>query len=161
MHVVRRHLRTGAATWLICHVLAFSALLPRDCCAAHAHAGAPGEAAVDHSAHAGHETAATGHEHHGSAAPAAADEGAYCPMRGADGAPCPMHDSGPAAPAACQMTGVCNQPSAALAAVLMQSAVPPAGFALLPDEISVTLATAADDQPLALAVPPDSPPPRL
>ena len=34
MHVVRRHLRFGAATWLVCHVLAFSALVPRDCCAA-------------------------------------------------------------------------------------------------------------------------------
>ena len=40
--------------------------------------------------------------------------------------------SGAASPAACQMTGVCNQPAAALAAVLMQAAVPPAAFALVP-----------------------------
>lgn len=159
MRVVRRHLRWGAATWLMCHVLAFSALLPRDCCAAHAHAAAPA-AAVDHSAHAGHGTAAvTGHEHHAAAVPA---EGVFCPMRAADGAPCPMHDGGgSAAPGTCQMTGVCSQPAAALAAVLLQSAVPPVAFALLPGEISVTLAAATDDQPLALAVPPDSPPPRL
>ncbi|MGE0360976.1 MAG: hypothetical protein AB7H93_14570 [Vicinamibacterales bacterium] len=159
MRVVRRHLRLGAATWLMCHVLAFSALLPRDCCAAHAHA-AP-VAAVDHSAHSGHAmpAAAAGHEHHAAAVP---DEGAACPMRAADGAPCPMHDGGGStAPATCQMTGVCNQPAAALAAVLLQSAVPPVVFALLPAETAVTLAAAADGQPLALAVPPDSPPPRL
>ena len=157
MGVVRRHLRFGAATWLVCHVLAFSALLPRDCCAAHAHAavaaGDPG--AVDHSAHG--MPAATGHEHH--AAPAAAT-GTQCPMRGADGTPCPMHD-GAGSSAACQMTGVCNQPSAALAAVLMQAAVPPAAFALVPRPAHLLVARAADQQRHSLAVPPDAPPPRI
>lgn len=38
MRAVRRHLRAGVAAWLVCHALTFSALLPRDCCAAHAHA---------------------------------------------------------------------------------------------------------------------------
>lgn len=38
MRAVRRHLRAGVAAWLLCHALTFSALLPRDCCAAHAHA---------------------------------------------------------------------------------------------------------------------------
>jgi hypothetical protein len=162
MRVVRRHLRLGVATWLMCHVLAFSALLPRDCCAAHAHgATVPGQAAdpaaVDHSAHGMPGT--SGHEHH--AAPASdTTEGAQCPMRGADGTPCPMHGGG-AAPAACQMTGVCNQPAAALAAVLMQAAVPPAVFALVPREAQALVARAADEQPHTLAVPPDSPPPRL
>ena len=76
MRVVRRHLRFGAATWLVCHVLAFSALLPRDCCAAHAHAGAVpvDQATVDHSAHG--MPAATGHQHHASPAP---EDGAQCP----------------------------------------------------------------------------------
>jgi hypothetical protein len=154
MRAVRRHLRLGAVTWLVCHVLAFSALAPRDCCAAHAHAvdTAP---AVDHSAHG---MPAAGHEHH--AAPAEPD-GAQCPMQGADGAPCPMHDGGSADPAACQMTGVCNQPSAALAAVLMQAAVPQTAFALLPRDATRVASAAADDQPFSLAVPPDSPPPRL
>ena len=45
MWTVRRHLRRGVTAWLLCHALAFSALVPRDCCAAHAHAhrdaGAP------------------------------------------------------------------------------------------------------------------------
>lgn len=163
MRVVRRHLRLGAATWLACHVLAFSALAPRDCCAAHAHgaadvAAAPG--AVDHSAHGMPVATAGGHEHH--AAPTSAEPAGFqCPMRGADGAPCPMHDGDGAAPAACQMTGVCNQPAAALAAVLMQAAVPQAAFALLPRDTQLLARVVADDQPRSLAVPPDSPPPRL
>jgi hypothetical protein len=156
MRVMRRHLRLGAATWLMCHVLAFSALAPRDCCAAHGHGGVTTRATgVDHSAHG--QAATAGHEHH--AAPAPAD-GAQCPMRGPDGAPCPMHD-GTAAPTACQMTGVCNQPAAALAAVLMQAAVPQAAFALLPRDAQRLTIVGADGQPRSLAVPPDSPPPRL
>jgi hypothetical protein len=59
------------------------------------------------------------------------------------------------------MTGVCNQPAAALAAVLMQAAVPSPVFALVPRTAHVILARAADEQRLSLAVPPDSPPPRL
>ncbi len=159
MRVVRQHLRLGVATWLVCHVLAFSALLPRDCCAAHAHGAAAGTAAADHSAH-GVAPATGGHDHH--AMPAADHaEGASCPMRGPDGAPCPMHSGGAASPAACQMTGVCNQPAAALAAVLMQAAVPPAVFALVPRDFAAWSAVRADQHPHALAVPPDSPPPRL
>jgi hypothetical protein len=160
MPVVRRHLRLGAATWLMCHVLAFSALAPRDCCAAHAHGAVATRSAtdVDHSAHGQPASTAAGHEHH--AVPAHAD-GAHCPMRGPDGSPCPMHDGGTAAPAACQMTGVCNQPAAALAAVLMQAAVPSSAFALLPRDAQPLTFVAVDDQPRSLAVPPDSPPPRL
>jgi hypothetical protein len=59
------------------------------------------------------------------------------------------------------MTGVCNQPAAALAAVLMQAAVPQQTFALLPRHPQRLAPFAADDQPFSLAVPPDSPPPRL
>lgn len=160
MRAVRRHLRLGAATWLVCHVLAFSALAPRDCCAAHAHGVAAAETstAVDHSAHGMPAAPAAGHDHH--AASTEADD-AQCPMRGADGAPCPMHDGGSAAPVACQMTGVCNQPAAALAAVLMPAAVPQAPFALLPRAAALVTSATADDQPHSLAVPPDSPPPRL
>jgi hypothetical protein len=159
MRTVRRHLRSGAATWLVCHVLAFSALVPRDCCAAHAHSAAaptPAAAATDH---AGHDmSGAAAHAHHQAAAPAHAD-GAPCPMRGEDGTPCPMHD-GASSPAACQMTGVCNQPAAALAAVLMQAAVPPAPFALVPRVAQVIAPRASDEPRHSLAVPPDSPPPR-
>ena len=59
-------------------------------------------------------------------------DGAHCPMRGPDGAPARCTAAAPPSPAACQMTGVCNQPAAALAAVLMQAAVPPAAFTLVP-----------------------------
>jgi hypothetical protein len=59
------------------------------------------------------------------------------------------------------MTGVCNQPAAALAAVLMQAAVPQSAFALLPREARHMTIIAADDRPRSLAIPPDSPPPRL
>ncbi len=156
MRAVRRHLRAGAATWLICHVLAFSAMVPRDCCAAHAHAAVAAEAPADHS---GHDMGAAAHAHHQAPVPAHAD-GAQCPMRAADGTPCPMHD-GSSSPAACQMTGVCNQPAAALAAVLMQAAVPPAPFALVPRAAQVIAPRASDEQRHSLAVPPDSPPPRL
>lgn len=169
MRVVRRHLRLGVTTWLVCHVLAFSALLPRDCCAAHSHAAHGHEAApdaVDHSAHAGHAMPAE-HEHHAAAAADATaavpsgtqDHGAYCPMRGPDGAPCPMH--APGGDGDCRMVGVCNQPAAALAAVLMQAAVPPAVFALVPRSLEPGMAGVLHTQPLSLAHPPDSPPPRL
>lgn len=46
MFAVRRHLRRGVAAWLVCHALTFTALVPRDCCTAHAHA-ARAEAAAD------------------------------------------------------------------------------------------------------------------
>jgi hypothetical protein len=72
-----------------------------------------------------------------------------------------MHEGRAAAPAACQMTGVCNQPAAALAAVLMQAAVPSSAFALLPRDAQPLTFVAVDDPPRSLAVPPDSPPPRL
>ena len=38
MRIVRRHVRSGVVAWLVCHALTFTALVPRDCCAAHAHA---------------------------------------------------------------------------------------------------------------------------
>ncbi|MGD9904853.1 MAG: hypothetical protein AB7U83_15420 [Vicinamibacterales bacterium] len=158
MRVVRRHLRLGAATWLVCHALAFSALLPRDCCAAHAHSGAAAfDLGADHSAHG--QAAADEHAHH--AQPGSAADGAACPMRAADGTACPMHDGAGAAPVSCQMTGVCNQPAAALAAVLIQAAVPPAGVALAAPPAARVRVSSLADQPRSLATPPDSPPPRL
>jgi hypothetical protein len=35
MNGIRRHLRAWAATWLVIQALSLSALVPRDCCAAH------------------------------------------------------------------------------------------------------------------------------
>lgn len=47
MSAVRRHLRGGVVAWLVCHALTFTALVPRDCCAAHAHAARAGAADGD------------------------------------------------------------------------------------------------------------------
>lgn len=128
MIFVRRHLRCGVVAWLLCHALTFTALMPRDCCAAHGHAGAP--AAGDH-----------------------------CDMTAHDGAACPMHRAGvPAAP--CAMTGGCHAPEAALAAVLLQSAV------LVPSAAPAPIFSAAvgprppDVSARSLTTPPDAPPPR-
>ncbi|MBL8137237.1 MAG: hypothetical protein JNL48_11495 [Acidobacteria bacterium] len=73
MSWVRRHLRAGVAAWLLCHALTFSALVPRDCCAAHAH-GARAEAAAEADAAC---------PMHDGAAPAASD----CAMAGTCQAP--------------------------------------------------------------------------
>jgi hypothetical protein len=45
MKVLRRQLRSWTFAWLLFHVASYSALLPRDCCAAHAHKPAPAPAA--------------------------------------------------------------------------------------------------------------------
>lgn len=50
MSAVRRHLRRGVVAWLLCHALTFTALVPRDCCAAHAHAAPAATASVDDAA---------------------------------------------------------------------------------------------------------------
>lgn len=115
MRGIRRRLRLSAVVWLVCHVLSFSALLPRDCCAAHAHA------AVDDALCATHHAGTGGGE---------------------------------------QMTGACNAPGAALAAVLMQAAVPGVPFALSLRAPVAVVSGVADERPLGLFAPPDSPPPR-
>ena len=124
--------------WLCCHVLAFSALAPRDCCAAHAHTMA--FMPVCHDA-------------------AAAASG---PCVSPAGDACPMHDG--AAPAAelRRLAGVCNAPAAALAAVLMQSGTTPR-----PVTLAAALATRAPapttspERLVSQSLPPDSPPPRV
>jgi hypothetical protein len=160
MSLVRRYLRRGAVAWLACYALTFTALMPRDCCAAHAHGLESAGAPVDHAGHGMTAEQPSGHVHHGASA-AAETGGASCPMPGPDGRPCPMHRNTTAAESGCVMTGSCSQPTAALAAVLMQAAVPGQPFALLPLDARLVAHRAADDQPLSLALPPDSPPPRL
>lgn len=169
MAVVRRHLRRGVVAWLVAHLLSFTALVPRDCCAVHAHGRTPAPAANSIGAddHAGHGPSAT-------AAPAAAEapcheaapappaptaDTAHCDMAAADGAACPMHQSRPAG-VPCAMTGVCHQPEAALAAVLWQAAVPPASAAVAAPVASSIAVLFVVESPHALALPPDLPPPR-
>lgn len=138
---IRRHLRRGVVAWLVCHAITFTALVPRDCCATHAHADVP----------PCHEMAAE--------VAAAPGMGDHCDMPSSDGAAYPMHRAG--APAAgCAMTGVCHAPEAALASVLWQAAVAPAPLQLV-TPAAVRAPRAAPVTPsLALTVPPDSPPPR-
>jgi hypothetical protein len=150
MRLVRRHLRGGVTAWLLGHALTFTALVPRDCCAAHAHA-----AHGDHQAAAVESDAPPCHD----SAPATAP-GAHCEMAAADGAACPMHARVPQAPD-CTMTGVCGAPAAMLQAVLMQPAVPAAPTTLAPLLLAEAVSHPAAPAPRSLASPPDAPPPRL
>lgn len=150
MSPVRRHLRRGVFAWLVCHALTFTALFPRDCCALHAHGTPAGgnAVAVDGDAPPCHET------------PAAPAPGAHCEMAAADGAACPMHRTG-AAPADCQMSGLCDAPASALAAVVLQPAVLVRSGLAVPAVSTQVAMRPPDGTARSLAVPPDSPPPRL
>ncbi len=152
MSLVRRHLRRGVATWLLCHALTFTALVPRDCCAAHSHA--THDAAVPAAA----DGEAPCHE---VAVPAPAP-GALCEMAAEDGAACPMH-AAPASPlsaADCALSGSCQAPAAALAAVLMQAAVLSPSSLHTPHLVPEAVSRPPDASPRSLASPPDAPPPR-
>lgn len=153
MSLVRRHLRRSVVAWLACHALTFTALVPRDCCAAHAHAVASSPdgaaAAVDAPCH---EMAA------GTPAPPPVSDD-HCDMPASDGSTCPMHRAG-ASPAACAMTGLCHAPDAALASVLWQAALAPSAPHLVTPVAALAPRAAIAAPSIALAVPPDSPPPR-
>lgn len=160
MSFVRRHLRRGVTVWLMCHALTLSALVPRDCCAMHAHA-ADDTAGHDHAAMVA--AAASDAEAvpcHETAAPATPAPGDHCDMPSSEGANCPMHQPG-AMPAGCAMTGVCHAPEAALAAVLWQAVPAPLAPAVAVPLVVTVVSRTADVSPTSLAVPPDAPPPRL
>jgi len=144
MNLVRRHLRRGVAAWLFCHALTFTALVPRDCCAAHAH-GADWAAAASGEAPC-----------HEAAAPA---PGAHCEMAAEDGAACPMH-AAPVSSSDCALTGSCQAPAAALAAVLLQAAVLVPATSYAPHVLPVTVSPPPDVSARSLATPPAAPPPR-
>lgn len=151
MSFVRRHLRRGVAVWLMCHALAFTALVPRDCCAAHRH-GAPShdEASAATDAPPCHETAAAPE------LPA----GAHCEMAAADGAACPMHQAQETPQRGCAISGSCQVPAASLAAVLLQSAVLVPAFDVVPPVAPQLDRRPPDVSARSLAIPPDNPPPR-
>lgn len=162
MIFVRRHLRRGVVAWLLCHALTFTALLPRDCCAAHAHAAVTATSHAEHGAASAapaaddappcHETAAA------TPAPAPAD-GDHCAMAAHDGAACPMHRPGAAA-APCAMSGGCHAPESALAAVVLQSAVLVHTTQPVPLPAVASVLRPPDVSARSLATPPDAPPPR-
>ncbi len=149
MSLVRRSLRRGVVVWLACHALTFSALVPRDCCAAHGHGRSAGEqAAAADAAPPCHET------------PAAPEPGEHCQMASADGAACPMHRA-PAASADCQMSGRCHAPESALASVVLQPAVLVRAALTVPAVAAKRVGRPPFVVAQSLAVVPDSPPPRL
>lgn len=134
------------------HALTFTALVPRDCCAAHDHGRATAGAA-----HAGHDAPAAEPCH---ATAEAAAPGTHCEMATGDGDTCPMHQPG-VTPADCRMSGVCHAPDAALSAVLLQAAVAVPSFTFPLHSVPPADPRAVDVFSISLAVPPDAPPPRL
>ena len=139
MTTIRRRLRLFVAAWLVIQAASLSALVPRECCAAHrqAHDAEPGC--------------------HEKAAPA------RCPMPAADGTPCPMHrtkDTAQRSDDTCSMRGTCDGPVAALLAQLSNYGLVTDSFELLPD-LHVTSARIHPREHLTgRLAPPDPPPPR-
>lgn len=166
MAMLRPKLRVVAAVWLMFQAASLTALLPRDCCAAHR----PADANRQES------TSAT-----------------YCPMRDADGRPCAMHrgpsdrdshqsataehhsDAAPSAhhhqaatpqqdrqplpPAGCRLTGACSGPMAALA-LLSYHGILPESIPVTRDAAVRVVTTVAHDHVGGRFQPPDPPPPR-
>lgn len=141
MRSVRRHLPRVVVSWLFCYAIAFTAVVPRDCCAAHARAAHHSPDAATHdSTHASH----------------AVPSHAHCQMAEHDAAACPMHQ--PAAP--CLMTGACDTPTAILQAVLLGPAVLSAPETFVPLTAPSPWLPSRHAQPVSLAIPPDAPPPK-
>jgi hypothetical protein len=154
MASVRRRLRVLAMTWLVLQATWVTALVPRDCCAAHR--------PVSRSEQGAH--------HSGSAA--------QCPMPGSDGTPCPMHrgkadhrqhhastgehhHQTPTAPRECSLRGACDGPMAALLAFQSSQGILPASTGVRSGVESRSVATVFLHHLVGLFQPPDPPPPRV
>ena len=127
---------------MVFQVASLSALVPRDCCAAHRPAANDKEQSCHKS------TAAT-----------------HCPMRAADGTPCPMHrggrnDAGEKPTDKCSIRGTCNGPMAALFALLSNHGVLTDSFAMLPDVRASYVAAHTRENLISRLASPDPPPPR-
>ena len=143
MSSLRRHLRLWVATWLVFQAVSLSALVPRDCCAAHR----PAARSKEHSCH---KTAAATH----------------CPMH-ADGrhavpdAPGRSRHAPPRNPATrCSMRGTCDGPMAALFALLSNYGVLTDSFAMSPDLHASPAALHTRENLISRLASPDPPPPR-
>ena len=142
MAFLRGKLRLFATTWLVFQAACLSALVPRECCAAH------------------RVSEKRCHE----SAPAA-----RCPMRAVDGTACPMHRTAdasehshhaPSAPADCRLTGICAGPMAALFTLLSNHGVLPESSTALPGAALRSVAIVIHDDVIGRYQPPESPPPR-
>jgi hypothetical protein len=141
MTTIRRHMRLWAAAWLVFQVASLSALVPRDCCAAHRPSAATAPGCHE-------DTAAT-----------------QCPMRAQDGTPCPMHrgdhhDAGEQPAGKCSMRGTCDGPMAALFALLSIHGVLTSSFEVLPDLQPGLAVVRARESLTSRLASPDPPPPR-
>jgi hypothetical protein len=147
MTALRHRLRFWVTTWLVFQVVSLSALVPRDCCAAHR--------MVTEKEKSCHDDAAAVHEQ------AAGD---HCPMPGAAGESCPMHGDGHAAPQApatrCSMQGTCDGPMAAFFVIISNQGVLTEPL-VIANDLKASLAPAVPREDLVSRhVPPDAPPPR-
>jgi len=142
MRSIRRSLRLWVATWLVVQVASLSALVPRDCCAAHRQAASTAKPSC-------HEKAAA----------------TQCPIRAADGTPCPLHrgDHNEAADTSrdgCAMRGTCTGPMAALFAQLSNYGILTDSFQLRPDVHRGSAAASPPEQLVTRLASPGPPPPR-
>ena len=141
MTSIRLGLRLAATIWLGLQVVSLSALVPRDCCAAHRRAVKSAEPAC-------HRAAAA----------------VQCPMRAADGTPCPMHRGAGASDAHqssdCAVRGSCSGPMAPLLAQLSNYGILTDVFHLHPDVYAESSGAVAREQLVTRLSPPDTPPPR-
>ncbi len=142
MRSIRGGLRFWVTIWLVVQVASLTALVPRDCCAAHSSAAKAAKPGC-------HEKATV----------------TQCPMRATDGMPCPMHRGGHGEASettseGCAMRGTCSGPMAALVAQLSNYGVLPAALHVLPDLHRGSVTIDSDEHLLSRFTPPDSPPPR-
>src|SRR5262245_37942618 len=134
MGTLRRHIRGFATAWLLFQVASLSALVPRDCCAAHR------PVQQKKSDMACHETAAApiaahgGHAMHRATTPDKSDE--------------------------CKLRGACDGPMAGFIAQLSLQGVLGDPFQLAPSMVAGSLDEQSREHLIGRLAPPDAPPPR-
>jgi hypothetical protein len=127
---MRARLRSCTVAWLLCHVASYSALFPKDCCAAHAHRTPRVQEAAQ-----------------------PADQ-ATCEMHHAEPAP------EPAAEPECSLRGTCAGPMATLASLLSNQGVLPTYASVARDSSTETHDARVRENAVSLFISPDAPPPR-
>jgi hypothetical protein len=138
MTTLRYRLHLWVAAWLIFQVATLSALVPRDCCAAHKAQHQKPRPATAKASPVGH-----GSVHHGMAHHGVNKAARKTPME------------------QCVMRGTCKGPMSAVIALLSHHGVPPVeAFTLAPDLGSTVTAGAITERVSSRLTPPDLPPPR-
>jgi hypothetical protein len=133
MSAVRRHLRVYVTAWLLFQAAALSAIVPRDCCAAHR------PAAAKASCHEATPLPQDVHAHHHGSAPETATEG------DAD---------------ECSMRGACGGPMAGFLAQLSLQCVLGSRPQVAPDVAGTDIDSSSREHLISRLAAPDSPPPR-